>query len=250
MINVKSASEIVKMQKAGEVVALAHQAVKENIAVGMTTEELDKIVFDVIKAKGAIPSFLNYNGFPKSICTSINDTIIHGIPSADVVLCDGDIVGVDIGAYLDGYHGDSAATYAVGNVSDDAKKLIEVTEQAFFKGIEFAREGYRIGDVSANVQVWAESFGYSVVREFIGHGVGRNLHEAPDVPNYGKPGKGPRMVCGMTFAVEPMINEGKKEVKMLGDGWTVKTADGSLSAHYEHTIAVTKNEPLLLTVLR
>lgn len=250
MVNIKSASEIAKMQKSGEIVALAHRAIGEAICDGVTTEELDRIAFDVIKSKGAVPSFLNYNGFPKSICASVNNVVIHGIPSSDVVLKNGDIIGVDIGAFFDGYHGDRAVTYAVGEISDVARRLIETAEQAFFNGISFAREGQRISDISAEVQRYVESQGFSVVKDFVGHGLGTSLHEPPEVPNYGEPGRGVRLYCGMTIAVEPMINSGKSGVSIAKDGWTVTTVDGSLSAHYEHSIAITKNEPLLLTVER
>ena len=250
MVNIKSASEIEKMQRAGEIVALAHRAIGEAVCDGVTTEDLDRIAYGVITSKGAIPSFLNYNGFPKSICASVNDVVIHGIPSKEIVLKNGDIIGVDIGAYLDGYHGDRAVTYGVGAVSEQAQALMDAAEEGFYKGISFAREGQRLSDISAAIQQYVESCGYSVVREFIGHGVGAKLHESPEVPNYGTPGRGVRLYSGMTLAVEPMINEGRREVKVLGDGWTVKTADGSLSAHFEHSIAVTKNEPLLLTVER
>lgn len=250
MISIKSASEIAKMQKAGEIVALAHRAVKDAICDGITTEDLDRIVYELITSKGAVPSFLNYNGFSKSICASVNDVVIHGIPSKDIVLKNGDIISVDIGACYDGYHGDSAATYGVGEISPLAQRLIDTAKESFYRGIEFAREGNRISDVSAAIQQCVESQGFSVVTEFVGHGVGSKLHEPPQVPNYGVPKRGVRLYAGMTLAVEPMINAGKSHVKILGDGWTVKTVDGSLSAHFEHSIAITKGEPLLLTVER
>ncbi len=249
MINIKSASEIVKMQKAGEIVALAFRAIDEAISDGITTEELDKIASEVIKSKGAVPSFLNYNGFPKSICSSVNDVVIHGIPSKDVVLKNGDIVGIDIGAYFDGYHGDRAVTYGVGKISEEAQRLISAAENAFYQGISFAREGQRISDVSSAIEKHVQSCGFSVVKDFVGHGLGSSLHEPPEVPNYGQAGRGTRLYAGMTIAVEPMINAGGTEVRIAKDGWTVRTVDGSLSAHFEHSIAVTKNEPLLLTVV-
>ena len=247
MINIKSEHELTKMRKAGEVVALTQKLLEETICEGITTAELDRIAEEFIRSKGAIPSFKNYNGFKGSICASINDVVIHGIPG-NTKLKDGDIIGLDIGALLDGFHGDMARTFGVGNISDEAKNLIAAAEGSFYAGIKNAVEGNRISDISAAVQKYAEGKGYSVVREFVGHGVGRNLHEDPEVPNYGRPGKGPRMYRGMTIAVEPMINAGRKEVYMAEDGWTVYTEDGSLSAHFENTIAITKGEPMILTV--
>ena len=247
MINIKSEHELTKMRKAGEVVALTQKLLEETICEGITTAELDRIAEEFIRSKGAIPSFKNYNGFKGSICASINDVVIHGIPG-NTKLKDGDIIGLDIGALLDGFHGDMARTFGVGNISDEAKNLIAAAEGSFYAGIKNAVEGNRISDISAAVQKYAEGKGYSVVREFVGHGVGRNLHEDPEVPNYGRPGKGPRMYRGITIAVEPMINAGRKEVYMAEDGWTVYTEDGSLSAHFENTIAITKGEPMILTV--
>ena len=235
------------MQKAGEIVALAHKAIENAICDGITTNELDQIADQLIRSKGAIPSFKNYNGFPKSICTSVNDVIIHGIPSAEC-LKNGDIIGVDIGAYYDGFHGDAAVTFGVGEISEEAKRLIKVTENSFFEGMKFAVEGKRVSDISSAIQKYVEEQGFSVVREFVGHGVGSALHEGPEVPNYGAPGRGARLYEGMTIAVEPMINAGSREINVMKDGWTVKTADGSLSAHFEHSIAITKKQPLLLTV--
>lgn len=247
MINIKSEAQITKMRKAGEITALTHRLMKETISDGITTQEIDRIADEFIRSKGAIPSFKNYNGFPGSICTSVNDTVIHGIPGK-LRLKDGDIIGVDIGALLDGYHGDQAVTYPVGNVSEEAKRLLKAAEDGFFEGIKHAVEGNRVSDISAAIQQYVEAQGFSIVREFVGHGLGQRLHEDPEVPNYGRPGKGPRLYRGMTIAVEPMINAGKKEVYMLDDGWTVVTADGSLSAHFEHSIAITKGQPILLTV--
>ncbi|OQB15635.1 MAG: Methionine aminopeptidase 1 [Firmicutes bacterium ADurb.Bin193] len=249
MINIKSVTEIAKMQKAGEITAIAHRAVADAICEGITTFELDRIAYEVIKSHGATPSFLNYNGFPKSICTSVNDVVIHGIPSKNTVLKNGDIIGIDIGVYYDGYHGDSAATHGVGQISEQAARLIETAEKSFYEGISHAREGERVGDISAAIQRYVEGMGFSVVRDFVGHGLGTMLHESPEVPNYGESGRGARLIAGMTIAVEPMINAGLSEVRVGIDGWTVTTADGSLSAHFEHSIAITKNEPLLLTVL-
>jgi len=247
MISIKSTAEISKMQKAGEIVALAHKAVQNAICDGVTTDELDRIAEKLIRSRGAVPSFKNYNGFPKSICASINDVIIHGIPSAEK-LKNGDIIGVDIGAYYDGFHGDQAVTYGVGEISEEAQRLINAAENGFFEGMKFAVEGKRISDISSAIQIYVEKQGFSIVREFVGHGVGRALHEGPEVPNYGLPGRGARLYAGMTIAVEPMINAGFKEINVMKDGWTVKTADGSLSAHFEHSIAITKKQPLLLTV--
>lgn len=249
MITIKSASQLDKMKKAGEIVALTHELMKKNICDGVTTKELDRIAEEFIRSKGAIPSFKNYNGYPASICASVNDVVIHGIPG-NTRLKNGDIIGVDIGAFIDGYHGDSANTYGVGDISKEAADLIEAAKGGFEAGLKMAIQGNRVGDISAAVQQYVEQCGYSVVREFVGHGVGAQMHEEPEVPNYGKPGRGPRLCAGMTLAVEPMINAGKRDILMLDDEWTIVTADGSLSAHYEHSIAITKDEPILLTVCR
>jgi methionyl aminopeptidase len=199
-----------------------------------------------IRQQGAVPSFLNYNGFPASACISINDEVIHGIPG-DRVLQDGDIVSVDVGAYVDGFHGDCAATFACGTISPEAQRLIDVTRQSFFEGIRFAKEGYRLYDISAAIQEYVESNGFSIVREFVGHGIGAHLHEDPAVPNYGRKGRGPRLLRGMTLAIEPMVNAGKADIWQLSDGWTVKTQDGKYAAHYENTILITDGEPEILT---
>jgi methionyl aminopeptidase len=213
---------------------------------GVTTQQIDEAVYRFIVSQGATPSFLHYNGFPASACISVNDEVIHGIPGKRV-LREGDIVSVDVGAYIGGFHGDCAGTYPCGQVSDEAMRLIRVTQQSFFEGLKFAREGYRQSDIGAAVQAYVEANGFSVVREFVGHGIGRNLHEAPEVPNYGKPGHGPRLLRGMTLAVEPMVNMGKAAIRQLSDGWTVKTADGKYAAHYENTILITAGDPELLT---
>lgn len=249
MITIKSASQIDKMKKAGEIVALTHELMKKNICDGVTTKELDRIAEEFIRSKGAIPSFKNYNGYPASICASVNDVVIHGIPG-NTRLKNGDIVGIDIGAYIDGYHGDSANTYGVGDISKEAADLIEAAKRGFEEGVKMAVQGNRVGDISAAIQQYVESCGYSIVREFVGHGVGEKMHEEPEVPNYGQAGRGPRLCAGMTMAVEPMINAGKRDIVMLDDEWTIVTKDGSLSAHYEHSIAITKDEPILLTVCR
>ena len=214
---------------------------------GVTTQEIDKAVEHFIRKEGAIPSFLHYNGFPASACISVNDEIIHGIPG-NRVLKDGDIVSLDVGAYIGGFHGDCAATFACGTISKEAQDLIDVTRQSFFEGIRFAKEGYRVQDISAAIQSYVEERGYSVVREYVGHGVGAHLHESPNVPNFGQSGRGPRLLRGMTLAIEPMVNAGSAAIRQLSDGWTVTTADGKLSAHYENTVLITDGEPEILTV--
>ena len=247
MIQLKNPAQIELMREAGRITGEALMLAGEKIRVGMTTLELDRLIREHIEKRGAKPSFLGYGGFPGSACISINEEVIHGIPSSKKVIKDGDIVKVDVGAYYKGFHGDSANTFAVGNVSDEAKKLIEVTKQSFFKGIEFAKPGMRIGDIGAAVQKHAEDNGFSVVRKYVGHGVGHDLHESPDVPNFGCPGRGARLYPGMVIAIEPMINAGVHEVKELSDKWTVVTADSKLSAHYEHTVAICEDGPVLLT---
>ena len=246
MITLKSAHEIEAMRLAGKITAAARALAREMVKPGVTTQQIDKAVFHFIRGQGAIPSFLHYNGYPASVCISVNDEIIHGIPGKRV-LREGDIVSVDVGAYIGGYHGDCAGTYPCGQVSDEALRLIRVTQDSFFEGLKFAREGYRLSDISHAVQTFVEANGYSVVREYVGHGIGRNMHEAPEVPNYGKPGHGPRLLRGMTLAVEPMVNAGTAAIKQMPDGWTVKTADGKYAAHYENTILITAGDPELLT---
>lgn len=247
-MTIKTDREIEMMKRAGAIVAGAHNIAQHAIVPGMTTEQLSTLIDNYIVDHGATPSFKNYNGFPAAACISVNEQVVHGIPGPRV-LNEGDIVSIDIGAKLDGYHGDAARTWGVGQITEDKRRLIQVTEQAFWDGIQFAVAGNRIGDISAAVQKIAENAGYGVVRELIGHGVGQNLHEPPDVPNFGRAGHGVRLVCGMTIAVEPMINLGTKDVLMLDDGWTVITADGLVSAHYENTIAITDGEPVVLTLL-
>ena len=246
MITLKSAHEIEAMRLAGKITAAARALAREMVKPGVTTQQIDKAVFHFIREQGAIPSFLHYNGYPASVCISVNNEIIHGIPGKRV-LREGDIVSVDVGAYIGGYHGDCAGTYPCGQVSDEALRLIRVTQDSFFEGLKFAREGYRLSDISHAVQTFVEANGYSVVREYVGHGIGRNMHEAPEVPNYGKPGHGPRLLRGMTLAVEPMVNAGTAAIKQMPDGWTVKTADGKYAAHYENTILITAGDPELLT---
>jgi len=246
MINIKSTSEIAKMRVAGKVVYGTFKELEKHIKPGITTKELDKIAFDYIKSQGAEPSFLGYCGYPASICASVNDTVIHGIPDG-TVLKEGDIISIDIGAIKDGYHGDAARTYPVGKISDEAARLIEVTKQSFFEGLKYARHGERLFSISATIQDYVESNGYSVIRNYCGHGIGKEMHESPEIPNHGVFGRGIRLAKGMTIAVEPMVNAGGFETKCLSDGWTVKSKDGSLSAHYENTILITDGEPELLT---
>ena len=253
MIHIKTEKELEKMRVAGRLTAIARKAAADAVKPCVTTWEIDRIVRKTIEDAGAKPSFLGYGGFPGSACVSLNDQVIHGIPSKHAVVKEGDIVKVDVGAYIGGFHGDCAGTYPCGEISEEARKLIEVTRQSFFEGIKFAKEGYRISDIGAAVQDYVESHGYSVVRDYVGHGVGRKLHEAPEVPNY-RPDRrfghrpDPCLVRGMTIAVEPMVNIGGYEVKEMPNGWTVVTADGSLSAHYENTILITDGEPEILTM--
>lgn len=247
MVTIKSEREITLMRDAGRVVALAHQEVAKHIIPGISTYELDQIIEKTIRAQGAIPSFLNYNGFPASSCISVNETVVHGIPSKTRILKSGDIVSVDIGAILKGYHGDSAWTYACGEVSETAAHLMKVTEESLFQGLSMVKAGNRLSDVSHQIQVYAEANGCSVVREFVGHGIGKVMHEDPQIPNFGIPGKGITLRPGMTLAIEPMINAGRKEVRVLSDDWTTITVDGSLSAHYEHTVLVTETGYEILT---
>ena len=247
MITLKSGHEIEMMRRAGKITAAARALAREMVKPGVTTQQIDEAVYQFITSQGATPSFLNYSGFPASACISVNDEVIHGIPGKRV-LREGDIVSVDVGAYIGGYHGDCAGTYPCGQVSDEAMRLIRVTQQSFFEGLKYAREGHRVSDIGAAVQAYVEANGFSVVREFVGHGIGRHLHESPEVPNYGKPGHGPRLLRGMTLAVEPMVNAGAAAIRQLSDGWTVKTADGKYAAHYENTVLITAGEPEILTL--
>ena len=247
MIIIKTDTEIQKMRDAGRITALARQLAGEHVREGVTTKFIDRKVKEFIVSHGAKPSFLGLYGFPASACISVNEEVIHGIPSDERVLKYGDIVSVDVGAFYKGYHGDCAATFVVGDTDDESKRRIEVTRQSFFEGIKFAVDGNRVGDISAAVQAYVEKNGFSVVRDFVGHGVGKDLHENPDVPNYGKPGRGPRLQTGMTIAVEPMVNAGTWRVKTLSNDWTVVTIDGKRSAHYENTIAITENGVEILT---
>lgn len=246
MISLKSPRDIEGMRRAGRITAEARSLAGQMVKPGVTTLEIDQAVRAYIEGQGATPSFLNYNGFPGSACISVNDVVIHGIPGP-LVLKSGDIVSIDVGAYIGGFHGDCAATFPCGQVSEEAARLIAVTEQSFWEGMKYAHPGCRVSDISHAIQCYVEAQGFSIVRDFVGHGVGKKLHEAPEVPNFGNPGRGPRLMPGMTLAVEPMVNQGDWAVKVLEDGWTVKTADGSLAAHFENSILITKGEPEILT---
>lgn len=256
MVTIKSKSEIEKMKEACRIAALAQKAVEEAIKPGISTWELDKIAEETMRKYGAIPAEKGYPSgvkgvpnFPGSICASINDEVIHGIPSKKAILRDGDILSVDLVAYKDGFNGDCARTYLVGNVDKETKKLVEVTKQAFFEGIQYAKKGNRLGDICHAIGEYVESHGYNVVKEFQGHGIGRQMHEDPGIPNYGKSGRGIRLEPGMTLAIEPMVMAGSDEILELDDGWTIVTEDGKNSAHYENTILITENEPEVLTIL-
>lgn len=246
MITIKSAQDIERMHAAGRVVEETLLLLERSVRVGITTAELDRIADEFIRSKGAYPTFLNYNGYPKSVCISVNDEVVHGIPGKRK-LKDGDIVSCDVGATLDGFVGDAARTFLVGNVPQETQDLVRVTRECFFEGLKFCRVGYRISDISKAIQKHAESHSYGVVRELVGHGVGRKLHEDPEVPNYYSPRARQRLEAGMTIAIEPMINLGTAKVWQLDDGWTVTTQDGKPSAHYENSVAITDGDPILLT---
>jgi methionyl aminopeptidase len=243
----RSAKEIDKLFAASQVVAETLAVIEENLKPGITTGELDRIAERHIRSLGAVPAFLGYNGFPASICASLNDEVVHGIPADSRAVAEGDVISVDVGAIVSGYYGDAAKTFAIGAVTPEAAKLLEVTEEALLKGIEKCFPGNRLSDIGAAVQAHAESFGFSVVRRYVGHGIGRKMHEDPPIPNYGIPGNGPHLRAGMVFAIEPMINIGGAEVATKEDEWTVVTTDGSLSAHFEHTIAIGKDGPRVLS---
>lgn len=248
MIVIKSEKEIALMRDAGKLLAETFLILKPHIQPGVTTGELDKIVREYIESKGAKPSFLNYNGFPGSICASVNEQVVHGIPG-NRKLVDGDIISIDIGVCLNGYHSDAAATYPIGTISPECSQLLAVTEQSLHRAIAMALPGKRIGDISYAVQSYCEGFGYGVVEDLCGHGVGRELHEDPPIPNFGKPGRGPKLKPGMILAIEPMINMGSKDVDVLLDNWTVVTCDDKPSAHFEHTVLITEDAPEILTIL-
>nr|MBQ4319741.1 type I methionyl aminopeptidase [Clostridia bacterium] len=248
MIVLKTSRELAIMKQACMISAGALQTVAKAVQPGVTTGELDRLAEEYIRKQGAVPNFKNYQGYPATACISINNEVIHGIPSDKRVLKNGDIVSVDLGAMFQGYHGDNAATFAVGDISPEAKRLMDATKESLYEGIKAARAGGRIGDISNAVQSYVEARGFSVVRQFVGHGIGTNLHEEPEVPNFGKAGHGIRLMPGMTLAIEPMVNAGGHGVKVLPDGWTVLTADGSLSAHFEHTVLITTDGPQIMTV--
>lgn len=256
MIDIKSKREIELMREACRVTALAHKAIAEAIRPGVSTLELDRIAEKVIRENGGIPAQKGYPGpdkytpdFPASICASVNDEVIHGIPSSRVILREGDVISIDLVAYKDGFNGDAARTYIVGRGSKEDERLLEITKQAFFEGIKYAKKGFRVGDISHAIGEFIEKNGFSVVKEFQGHGIGRSMHEDPGIPNYGKAGKGPRLEPGMTLAIEPMVISGKENILELDDGWTIVTEDGSNAAHYENTVLITEKEPEVLTLL-
>jgi methionyl aminopeptidase len=248
MIKIKSQEEIELMREAGRITRDTLKVVEHSIKAGISTKELDKIAYDYIKSQGAVPSFKNYGGFPATICASVNDTIVHGIPSADIVLKEGDIISIDVGAKYKGYHGDAARTFPVGKIDAKVKKLIKVTEQSFFEGIKGLKSGAFVGDISHRIQTFVEKNGYTIVRELVGHGVGKDLHEDPQVPNFGRSGSGPRLNTNAVIAIEPMVNMGERNVVFMSDGWTCKTRDGMPSAHYENTVLITEDGVEILTL--
>lgn len=247
-VTIKSEREIELMKEAGRILAIVHEELGRFIKPGITTLDIDKKGEEIIRSYGCIPSFLNYSGYPASICVSVNDAVVHGIPRADYYIEEGDIVSLDAGVLYKGYHSDAARTWAVGEISDNAKRLIEVTKESFFEGIKYARPGYHINDVGTAIQKYVEERGYSVVRQLTGHGIGSALHEDPQIPNFRQRRRGKKLEPGMTLAIEPMVNEGHFDVCWLDDDWTVVTADGSLSAHYENTILITEDEPVILSM--
>lgn len=247
-VTIKSAREIELMREAGRLLEIVHNELREAIRPGISTQELNKLGEKTIHKLGCIPNFLNYNGFPASFCISVNDEVVHGIPSHSKVLKEGDIVSIDAGLIYQGMHSDAARTYGVGQITPEAQKLIDVTRESFFKGIELAKPGHRLHEISAAIGDYAESFGYGVVRDLVGHGIGKALHEDPQIPNFRQKSRGIRLISGMTLAIEPMINAGRADVEWLDDDWTVVTEDGSLSAHYENTVLITDGEPEILTL--
>lgn len=247
-VTIKSPREIELMREAGRILAKTHEELAKNLRPGMSTWDIDHMGEDIIRSYGCIPSFKNYNGYPASICVSVNDEVVHGIPHKEHFLDEGDIVSLDAGVIYKGYHSDAARTYGIGEIDDDAKKLIEVTRQSFFEGIKFAKAGNHLNDISAAIQKYAESFGFGVVRDLVGHGIGSHLHEDPEIPNFARKRKGILLQPGMTLAIEPMITEGSYEVVWLDDDWTVMTEDGGWAAHYENTILITEGEPEILSL--
>ena len=248
MITIKSAKQVEKMRLSAKIAKEAVDLIEKAVKPGVSTAYLDKIAHDYIVSKGAKPNFLNYNGFPGSICASVNDEVVHGIPSKHTVLKEGDIISIDMGAVLDGWHSDMARTFGVGKISPEAQRLIDVTRESFFEGLKYLKHGARLGDVSHAIQEYAESYGYGVVRDLVGHGIGQSLHEDPNVPNFGKAGHGVKLAAGMTLAIEPMITAGGYKVALLDNDWTVVTDDGSLAAHYENTVLITKDGYEILTL--
>ncbi|MFQ8842924.1 MAG: type I methionyl aminopeptidase [Clostridium fessum] len=247
-VTIKSPREIELMREAGRILAKTHEELAKNLRPGMSTWDIDHMGEEIIRSYGCIPSFKNYNGYPASICVSVNDEVVHGIPHKEHFLDEGDIVSLDAGVLYKGYHSDAARTYGIGEIDDDAKKLIEVTRQSFFEGIKFAKAGNHLNDISAAIQKYAESFGFGVVRDLVGHGIGSHLHEDPEIPNFARKRKGISYSLGMTLAIEPMITEGSYEVVWLDDDWTVMTEDGGWAAHYENTILITEGEPEILSL--
>lgn len=247
-ISIKSAREIELMTEAGRILAIVHEEMQKALKPGMSTKDIDRLGEEVIRSYGCIPSFLNYNGYPASVCVSVNDEVVHGIPSRKRIIKEGDIVSLDAGVIYKGYHADAARTHAIGETAQPAKDLIKITEECFFEGIKYAKEGNHLFEISAAISKYANERGYGVVRDLCGHGIGSHLHEAPEIPNYEMNRKGPKLRKGMTLAIEPMINIGTWEVDWLDDDWTVVTRDGSLSAHYENTVLITEDEPVLLTL--
>lgn len=248
-ISVRNPEAIERMRVSCRIVAEVLEEMKRRVRPGVTTAELDRVAEEIIRSHGAVPSFKGYEGYPATICASVDDQVIHGIPNKKTVLKEGSIIGIDVGAYLNGYHGDGARTFAVGDIAPEAQKLMDVTRESFFAGMKFAKAGNHLHEISAAIQAEAERHGYGVVRDFVGHGVGREMHEDPPIPNYKTIGRGPKLVAGMTLAIEPMINMGRPEVEVLEDDWTVVTCDGSLSSHYENTILITETGYEILTQL-
>lgn len=248
-VTIKSAREIELMREAGKILAKTHDELEKSIKPGISTKEIDRLGEEIIRGYGCIPSFKNYNGYPASICVSVNDEVVHGIPNKKRILQEGDIVSLDAGVIYKGFHSDAARTHAVGAISQDAAQLIKVTKQCFFEGIKYAKIGNHLNDISSAIQAYAERFGYGVVRDLVGHGIGTHLHEDPEVPNFAQKRKGIRLQSGMTLAIEPMINAGRMDVEWLDDDWTVVTEDGSLSAHYENTILICEDGPEILSML-
>lgn len=248
MISIKSAKQIEKMRESCKLTKELFLILEDKIKPGVTTKELDTIAYNFYKKHGATPNFLNYEGYPATICASVNDEVVHGIPSHKKVLRDGDIISIDMGCILDGWHSDAARTFGVGKISDEAQKLIDDTKQSFFEGVSVMKHGVKLGDVSHTIQTFLEERGYGVVRDLVGHGIGREMHESPEVPNFGKPGRGIRLAAGMTLAVEPMVTAGSYRVNLLDDDWTIVTSDGSLAAHYENTVVITRDGCEILTL--